>query len=102
MQSNLGSTFGTTICYNGNPSLNFLQIQQQQQQQQQNLLNAPQLNASNTNLIAQSSIEPLTQPQNDTTFTKIFVGGLISKLLKFLIIFFNFSSRVRLTLPHHR
>ena len=68
MQSNLNGTFGATICYNGNPAFNILQ------QQQQSILNtAQQLNASN--LLQQQQPDSF-QAQNDTTFTKIFVGGL--------------------------
>ncbi len=83
MQSNnLAPTFGT-ICYNGNSAFNILQQPQQPQQQ----LTTAQLNLAASNLLQQQQQqqqhqqqhqqyqEPI-QKQNDTTFTKIFVGGL--------------------------
>ncbi len=73
------SAFGTPI------SFNFLQQQQQQQQQQtvfqnqQHIINTVQFNSTNPNiLLGQNTqvIQPQQVKQKDTTFTKIFVGGL--------------------------
>lgn len=75
------AAFGATLNYNGNAAINFLQNQQQQQQQ---------LIINQANLIQQQPQSqqiqqpPPPQPQSssqllstkDTTFTKIFVGGL--------------------------
>ena len=78
MQSNTvaaNATFGATLNYNGNTAINFLQGQQQQQQ----------LIINQANLIQQQQQQPQSQQQQqqpqilttqDTTFTKIFVGGL--------------------------
>jgi RNA recognition motif-containing protein len=76
MQSNMTASFATTLNFNGNQNVNFLNQHQQQQQQsaqiQQNILNNPQFNVVNPNLLQQQSIVQA----KDTTFTKIFVGGL--------------------------
>jgi len=81
MQSNMTASstasFATTLNFNGNQNVNFLHQHQQQQQQQsaqiqQNILNNPQFNVVNPNLLQQQSIVQA----KDTTFTKIFVGGL--------------------------
>ena len=83
MQSNTvaanAAAFGATLNYNGNVAMSFLQNQQHQAQQQQQ-----QLIFSQTNLMQQQSQSPQSQqiqsqPQGstkDTTYTKIFVGGL--------------------------
>lgn len=69
------TSFGTPLSFNANPSVNFLQAtpgataHQQPQQQQQQL---PQ-GFLNTNLIQQQQQQVQVK---DTTFTKIFVGGL--------------------------
>lgn len=89
--SNTASTFSTSF----NPqNINFLQQQAQQQSQsiqiQQNILNSAQFNAVSSNVIQQQGQGVQVQGQQgqqiipqqsqqqpkDTTFTKIFVGGL--------------------------
>ena len=84
MQSNTvaanAAAFGATLNYNGNAAINFLQgqqqqhlminqanvIQQQQQQIQMSQAQQPSLTTQQTQLTN----------AKDTTFTKIFVGGL--------------------------
>ncbi len=76
MQSNMTAsttaTFAPNLNFNSNQSLSFLQHQQPQQtpQIQQNFLNNSYINDMNPNIL-QSSLQT-----KDTTFTKIFVGGL--------------------------
>ncbi len=76
MTASSTASFATTLNFNGNQNVNFLHQHQQQQQQsaqiQQNILNNPQFNVVNPNLLQQQSIVQA----KDTTFTKIFVGGL--------------------------
>ena len=91
--NNVGSStptttgFASSLNYNPNATaLNFLQAQaahqqqqqrqQQQQQQQQVISNQAQINA--VNLLQQQKLLQQQQQtqQKDTTFTKIFVGGL--------------------------
>ncbi len=95
MQSNTvaanAAAFGATLNYNGNAAMNFLQGQQQQQQQQHLILNQANLIQQQQQQqqvqMSQISQPPIPNQQNqiantnttsakDTTFTKIFVGGL--------------------------
>jgi len=94
MQSNTvaanAAAFGATLNYNGNAAMNFLQGQQQQQQQQQqhliinqaNIIQQQQQQQQQQVQMSQVSQPPIPTQQTqltsakDTTFTKIFVGGL--------------------------
>ena len=86
MQSNTvaaNATFGAALNYNGNAAINFLQGQQQQQQQQQQQLLINQANIIQQQAqtqqqppLAQQQQQPQILTTKDTTFTKIFVGGL--------------------------
>ena len=85
MQSNTvaanAAAFGTTLNYNGNAAINFLQGQQQQQHLMINQANVIQQQQQQIQM-SQAQQSSLTTQQTqltnakDTTFTKIFVGGL--------------------------
>ena len=65
------TAFGTPINFNANNFLN--------QQSQSNLFNILQYNNPNSSIIQQqqpSCAQSTSSPSKDTTFTKIFVGGL--------------------------
>jgi len=76
MQSNMtaasqaSSAFGTALNFNASPAVNFLQASHTQQQIPANFLNTV-----NTASLIQAQA-PHTSQVKDTTFTKIFVGGL--------------------------
>lgn len=74
------TAFGTALSFNTNPNVNFLQATQAATAHQQQLPQAF-LNANLIQQQQQSQPQPQQQPQQqsqvkDTTFTKIFVGGL--------------------------
>lgn len=78
MQSNMTASsttaFSSPLNFNGNPNVNFLQ--QQQQQIQQNILQFNTLQQQQQQQVSQQQPTSQQQPNKDTTFTKIFVGGL--------------------------
>lgn len=86
MQSNMTASstaaFATSLNFNASQNFNFLQQQQQQQQAQQasqiqpNLLNNAQFNVVNSTMLQQSQQSGSQTQSKDTTYTKIFVGGL--------------------------
>lgn len=87
MAASTTTPFATSLNFSNNQNLNFLQqTQPQSAHLQQNSFNALQFNAVNSNLLQQpqQAQQPQQQQQQmpketqykDTTFTKIFVGGL--------------------------
>lgn len=84
MQSNMTASnttaFSSPLNFNTNPNVNFLQQQQQQNQIQQNILQFNTLQHQQQQVPQQQQVsqqqQTSQQPNKDTTFTKIFVGGL--------------------------
>lgn len=82
MTASSTAAFATSLNFNASQNFNFLQQQQQQQQAQQasqiqpNLLNNAQFNVVNSTMLQQSQQSGSQTQSKDTTYTKIFVGGL--------------------------